>query len=197
MICPRIGEIFLEDESEEDWEFVLGINLTGVMHCMRAQIKLGGMGKGGAIVNASSVAGLQGRVTAGSYVASKHGVIGLTKTMAKEVGPKGVRVNCIAPCVYFALYSPCFGRVRSGQFWGIRKNQELTVRLHRGVISTPMVANVSVAGGVLEESEEIQRSPLGRSGQPEEVAKLIAFLLSDDSSYITGAVHTIDGGLIC
>lgn len=100
VICPRIGEIFLEDESEEDWEFVLGINLTGVMHCMRAQIKLGGLGKGGAIVNASSVAGLQGRVTAGSYVASKHGVIGLTKTMAKEVGPKGVRVNCIAPCVF-------------------------------------------------------------------------------------------------
>lgn len=97
VICPKIGEEFLENETEEDWAFVLGINLTGVMHCMRAEIKIGEIGNGGAIVNASSVAGLQGRVTAGSYVASKHGVIGLTKTVAKEVGPRGVRVNCIAP----------------------------------------------------------------------------------------------------
>lgn len=170
-----------------DWELVLGINLTGVMHCMRAQSKLGGMGQGGAIVNASSVAGLQGRVTAGSFVASKHGVIGLTKTMAKDMGPKGVRVNCIAPCVFGAPSGPR----------GSRKSHQLTSRLHRGVISTPMVANVGVAGGVLEESAEITGSPLGRPGQPEEVAKLDAFLLSDDSSYITGAVHTIDGGLIC
>ncbi|KAF2787169.1 oxidoreductase [Melanomma pulvis-pyrius CBS 109.77] len=163
VISPKIGEAFLDDETEEDWEFVLGINLTGVMHCMRAEVKIGGMGKGGAIVNASSVAGLQGRVTAGSYVASKHGVIGLTKTVAKEVGPRGVRVNCIAP----------------------------------GVISTPMIANAAGTGEALEEIAEIKGSPLGRAGQPEEVAKLIAFLLSDDSSYITGAVHIIDGGLLC
>lgn len=97
VICPKIGQVFLDDETEEDWEFVLGVNLTGVMHCMRAGVKIGKMGKGSAIVNASSVAGLQGRETAGAYVASKHGVIGLTKTVAKEVGPRGVRVNCIAP----------------------------------------------------------------------------------------------------
>lgn len=97
VICPKIGEEYLENETDEDWAFVLGINLTGVMHCMRAEIKIGGIARGGAIVNASSVAGLQGRVTASSYVASKHGVIGLTKTVAKEVGPRGVRVNCIAP----------------------------------------------------------------------------------------------------
>lgn len=60
-----------------------------------------------------------------------------------------------------------------------------------------MVANVAVTGTALEESAEIKASPLGRPGQPEEVAKLIAFLLSDESSYITGAVHIIDGGLIC
>ncbi|CZR65134.1 related to D-arabinitol 2-dehydrogenase [Phialocephala subalpina] len=163
VICPKIGQAFLEDESDEDWAFVLDVNLTGVMHCLRAEVKIGEMEEGGAIVNASSVAGLQGRVTAGSYVASKHGVIGLTKTVAKEVGGRGLRVNCIAP----------------------------------GVISTPMLTMHTMAGEVMEESAELKASPLGRAGQPEEVAKLIAFLLSDESSYITGVVHTIDGGLLC
>ncbi|PVH84294.1 3-oxoacyl-reductase [Cadophora sp. DSE1049] len=163
VICPKIGVNFLENETEEDWAFVMDINLTGMMHCLRAEVQIGELGKGSAIVNVSSIAGLQGRPTAGSYVASKHGVIGLTRTVAKEVGRRGVRVNCIAP----------------------------------GVISTPMLTMNTMVGEVMEESAELKASPLGRAGQPEEVAKLIAFLLSDESSYITGAVHTIDGGLLC
>lgn len=97
VICPKIGVNFLENETDEDWAFVIDINLTGMMHCLRAEVKIGELGKGGSIVNVSSVAGLQGRPTAGSYVASKHGVIGLTRTVAKEAGGRGVRVNCIAP----------------------------------------------------------------------------------------------------
>ncbi|KAH6709673.1 hypothetical protein BKA61DRAFT_579726 [Leptodontidium sp. MPI-SDFR-AT-0119] len=77
----------------------MDVNLTGMMHCLRAQVKNGNFWSGGAIVIASSVAGLQGRPTAGSYAASKHGVIGLTSTVAKEVGTRGMRVNCIAPGV--------------------------------------------------------------------------------------------------
>lgn len=76
-------------------QFILDINLNGVMHCLRAQLRH--LTPGGSIVNASSVAGLHGQPTNGPYVASKHGVIGLTKTAAKEVGGHGQRVNCIAP----------------------------------------------------------------------------------------------------
>lgn len=97
VICPKIGVNFLENETERDWAFVMDVNLTGMMHCLRAEVKIGEVSQGSAIVNVSSVAGLQGRPTAGSYVASKHGVIGLTRTVAKEVGGRGIRVNCIAP----------------------------------------------------------------------------------------------------
>lgn len=96
MIRSKIGLSCLEDETDEDWAFVMGVNLTGVVHCLRAEVKSFSE-KGGSIVNGSRVAGLQGRPTAGSYVASKHGVIGLTKALAKEVGPRGIRVNCFAP----------------------------------------------------------------------------------------------------
>ena len=71
------------------------MNLTGIMHCMRAQMKV--IANGGSIVNAASIAGLQGRPKNGAYSVSKHGVIGLTRSAAKEIGVRGVRVNAIAP----------------------------------------------------------------------------------------------------
>jgi len=80
---------------EEEWDFVIAVNLTGVMHCLRAQMKV--IENGGSIVNASSIAGLTGRANNSAYAASKHGVIGLTKSAAKEIGSKGVRVNSFAP----------------------------------------------------------------------------------------------------
>lgn len=79
----------------EEWNFVIGVNLTGVMHCLRAQMKA--ISDGGSIVNAASIAGLQGRPNNAAYSASKHGVIGLTKSAAKEIGARGVRVNSFAP----------------------------------------------------------------------------------------------------
>ena len=85
----------VEDTEDEVWHKVLAVNLSGVMYCVRAQVKV--MGQGGSIVNAASLAGIMGRPGLGAYVCSKHGVVGLTKTVAKEVGPKGIRVNCIAP----------------------------------------------------------------------------------------------------
>jgi NAD(P)-dependent dehydrogenase (short-subunit alcohol dehydrogenase family) len=85
----------VEDIEDEVWEKVLSVNLSGTMYCLRAELKV--MGKGASIVNTASMAGLMGRPGLGPYVCSKHAVVGLTKTAAKEVGPKGVRVNAVAP----------------------------------------------------------------------------------------------------
>lgn len=86
----------LQDLQQDDWDLVISINLTGIMQCMRAQLKV--MQDGGAIVNAASIAGLIGRKRDSAYSASKHGVIGLTRSAAKEVGQdRKIRVNCIAP----------------------------------------------------------------------------------------------------
>jgi len=95
VIPKNIGVGGIPELEEEEWEFIIGVNLTGVMHCMRAQMKA--ISDGGSIVNASSIAGLQGRPNNAAYAASKHGVIGLTKSAAKEIGVRGVRVNSFAP----------------------------------------------------------------------------------------------------
>lgn len=85
----------VETEDDDNWEFMLGVNLTGVMHCLRAQLPH--MTSGSSIVNAASILGLQGAAGSAAYAASKHGVIGLTRSSAKEAGRKGVRVNAVAP----------------------------------------------------------------------------------------------------
>lgn len=79
----------------DEWEMVLSVNLTGLMYCMRAQLKA--MGRGAAIVNASSIGGLSGKAGLAPYSVSKHGVIALTRTAALENGPSGIRVNAVAP----------------------------------------------------------------------------------------------------
>ena len=94
----NIGTI--ETQTDEDWDFVFSVNVYGVMNCLRAQLKYIGKDetrKGGAVVNAGSGLSLVGRAGTGAYTASKHAVLGLTRCVAKEVGGRGVRVNCIAP----------------------------------------------------------------------------------------------------
>lgn len=85
----------ISDLSNQEWDLVLSVNLTGVMYCIRAQTKA--MRRGGSIVNASSIGGLRGREGLGPYSVAKHGVIGLTRTAARENGPSGIRVNAVAP----------------------------------------------------------------------------------------------------
>ncbi|KAF2422862.1 3-oxoacyl-reductase [Tothia fuscella] len=168
-VIPKdIGLGSLVNQDLEDWNFVLAVNLTGVLHCLKAQLKV--LNDNGAIVNASSIAGLQGRAKNSSYAASKHGVLGLTRSAAKEVGEKGIRVNAICP----------------------------------GRIETPMArAAVQIASGgaggedAKHEKETTMDVALRRSGRAEEVAMLIAFLLSSESSYITGNSISIDGGWNC
>lgn len=85
----------IEKQDFAEWDFIFDVNTKGLMHCMKAQLLQ--MKSSGSIVNAASIAGLMGRDRNGSYAASKHAVIGLTRSAAKEVGVRGVRVNCICP----------------------------------------------------------------------------------------------------
>jgi NAD(P)-dependent dehydrogenase (short-subunit alcohol dehydrogenase family) len=87
----------IENQDFDEWEFVFGVNTTGLMYCMKAQIKK--IADHGSIVNASSIAGLIGREKNGAYSASKHAVLGLTRSAARDVGARGVRVNAICPYV--------------------------------------------------------------------------------------------------
>ncbi|KAF2269914.1 3-oxoacyl-reductase [Lojkania enalia] len=135
VIGKSIGLKGIIDQDISEWDFILDVNLKGVMLCLKSQMRA--IRDGGSIVNASSIAGVQGRPNNAAYSASKHGVIGLTRSAAKEVGVRGVRVNAICPVA------------------------------------------------------------LRRSGKANEVASLIAFLLSDESTFITGASHSVDGGWNC
>ncbi|KAF2104225.1 3-oxoacyl-reductase [Rhizodiscina lignyota] len=154
------------EECRSEWEFMLGVNVMGVVYCLRAQLKH--LEQGRSIVNAGSIAGLIGRPKLSSYAASKHGVLGLTKSAAKEVGARGIRVNVI-----------CSGRINTPMSGAAQKVAQ------------------GVGGAGSRDTETISGVALGREGQPEEVAKLIAFLLSDEASYITGASYSIDGGWNC
>jgi 3alpha(or 20beta)-hydroxysteroid dehydrogenase len=148
-----------------DFDRMIAVNLRGVFLALRRMLQtLTAQDTTGSIVITSSVLGLQGFAGAGSYCASKAGVIALTKTAAIEAGPAGHRVNAVLP----------------------------------GPIATPMAARIE-AGLPAGEREEFRRAlvdavPLGRFGQASEVAALVAWLLSDESSYATGGVYSIDGG---
>lgn len=143
--------------SDEDWERVISVNLKGVFNCCREVSKVMLKRRRGSIVNITSVVGVYGNAGQVNYSASKAGIIGITKTLAKELGKRGVRVNAIAP----------------------------------GFIQTDMTTELSE-----EHSEAIrQRIPLGRFGTPEEIASVVAFLCSNKSSYVNGAVVEVSGGL--
>lgn len=149
------------DYTEERWEQVIRINLKGVWLCMKYEIQhMLGHG-GGAIVNTASVAGLVGFRYGPAYVASKHGVNGLTKTAALEYAKAGIRVNAVCPGV---IRTPMFER-------GLQKNPRLEERF----------------AGV---------HPIGRIGQPEEIARAVVWLCSSAASFVTGTQLPVDGGFV-
>jgi len=94
-VFKAFADTSVGEEDENNWNFMLDVNLTGAMHCMRAELPE--MGSGGAIVNTASILGITGSAGAAAYSASKHGVVGLTRSAAREVGKRNIRVNCIAP----------------------------------------------------------------------------------------------------
>ncbi len=148
----------------EDFKRLLDINVTGIMLGMKHVIPIMRKQKGGSIINTSSVAGLGGTPGLSPYVASKHAVIGLTKSAALEVANDNIRVNTINP-------APIEGRMMKSIETGFSPDNAKAM-----------------------EQEFIKAIPLGRYGKVEEVAKLVLFLASDDASFITGTTHRIDGG---
>jgi 3-oxoacyl-[acyl-carrier protein] reductase len=143
--------------SEEAWREVIDTNLGGAFFTCRAVARPMMKRRGGAIVNMSSIVGVHGNAGQTNYAASKAGLIGLTKSLAKELGSRGIRVNAIAPG-YIAT--------------------ELTEVL-------PEQAREAILGG----------TPLGRLGEPQDVARAVRFLVSDAAAFITGDVLAVDGGL--
>ncbi|MED3646706.1 3-oxoacyl-[acyl-carrier-protein] reductase [Halalkalibacterium halodurans] len=143
---------------EEDWDAVIDTNLKGVFHCSKAVTRPMMKQRFGRIINVSSVVGAIGNAGQANYVAAKAGVIGLTKTLARELANRNITVNAVAP----------------------------------GFIETDMT-------GELPEDVKAQmlgQIPLARLGQPEEVAKAVRFLASDDASYLTGQTIHVNGGMV-
>jgi 3-oxoacyl-[acyl-carrier protein] reductase len=143
--------------ADEDWRDVIDTNLSSVFYTCRAAARPMMKRRGGAIVNISSVVGLHGNPGQTNYAASKAGIIGLTKALARELGSRGVRANVVAP----------------------------------GYIASRLTDEISEEMRTLM----LQNTPLGRFGDPDNVAGAVRFLCSDDAAFITGEVLLVDGGL--
>ena len=143
---------------DSDWDEVLNINLKGVYLVTKAVAKLMVKQRAGRIITMTSVSGVTGNVGQANYAAAKAGVIGFTKTCAKELAARGITVNAIAP-----------GFIETAM------TDVLPEKIKEGIAATV---------------------PLGRMGQPEEIAGVVTFLASDFASYITGQVLNVDGGMV-
>lgn len=157
LVKVKDGQL-VKQMSEADFDLVIAVNLKGVFNCTQAVVPYMIRQGGGVVLNATSVVGLDGNFGQTNYVASKAGVIGMTKVWARELGRYDIRVNAVAP----------------------------------GPTATSMV--VSMPPKIVDRFRE--SIPLGRLGQPREIANVYLFLASDEASFVSGAVLRVDGGLV-
>jgi NAD(P)-dependent dehydrogenase (short-subunit alcohol dehydrogenase family) len=150
----------LTEHTEEQWDRVVDANLKSVFLCLKHEIKYMESQGSGAIVNTSSIFGLTAAAGIAAYVASKHGVIGLTRAAAVEFGKAGIRVNCVCP---------------------------------GGMMGTAMYERIVAANPQIPDMVR-ETNPMGRDGEPEEVAEAVVWLCSDVASYVNGHAMSIDGG---
>ncbi len=143
---------------EEDWDAVLNTNLKGVFNCTKAAVKYMAKQRSGSIVNISSVVALMGNAGQANYAAAKAGILGFTRSVAKEMAARGIRVNAVTP----------------------------------GFIKTDMTSVLSEKVVAAMEAS----IPLARLGEPEDIAKAVLFLVSDNAAYITGHTLHVDGGMV-
>ncbi|MPM22038.1 3-oxoacyl-[acyl-carrier-protein] reductase FabG [bioreactor metagenome] len=153
----RAGAAHILDITDQQWRDVLDVNLDGTVYFCRAAARQLAERKGGAIVNLASIAGFGAKESRVAYNSSKAAVVNMTRALALDLGPLGIRVNAVAP----------------------------------GIIDTPMQQINGPRPGILE------RTALKRTGTPDEMAKVVLFLLSDMASYVTGETIIADGGITC
>jgi 3-oxoacyl-[acyl-carrier protein] reductase len=157
LVKYKNGEV-VSQMTDEAWESVIGVNLRGVFNCTRAVAPHLIAGGGGAVLNASSVACLNGNFGQTNYVATKAGVIGMTKTWARELGKFGIRVNAVAP----------------------------------GFIKTEILG--AMPDKILDAM--VGHTPMGRIGDPSDIAEAYLWLASDAATFVTGTTLSVDGGLV-
>lgn len=157
LVKVKDGEL-VKQMPEKDFDLVIGVNLKGVFNCTQAVAPAMIRQGSGVILNASSVVGLDGNFGQTNYVATKAGVIGMTKVWARELGRHGIRVNAVAP----------------------------------GFTATEMV--MQMPERILEGMKS--RTPLGRLGEPRDIANAYLFLASDEAAFVSGTVLRVDGGIV-
>ena len=203
IIGPSIGKVFgtVRILSTSEFQRIMSVHVEGTFNCMQAQLPAltqgeegSGLG-GGSIVNASSIAGRIGFERNAGYTAAKHAIVGMTKAVAKEEGRRGIRVNAVAP-----------GYVDTPMTQSLAADAEEFA----GVEGRSAQAISGGTGGQdsAQDSEHMEKQDqrvsdvkypgaMGRKGMPEEVANLIVWLLSDESSFCTGHLYAVDGGWGC